>query len=210
MKELSIGITVIFFAVVPIVLIWAIVKATRRIRENMVRLATDLGLQLDPLEPAKGWLAQPQRVVGHIRGKAVLIHTYTTGAGKSRHTWTALVVTPNLKGDLTFSLSRQGFGVRVLQLFGAKEITVGNREFDDTWFVQTNEPEFLRVALLPELQQKFRPFRGTFKLENSAVAYVEEGAIQNDERRLRFVQAADLVCDLANVAEVHARHDDKG
>jgi hypothetical protein len=210
MKELSIGMMVFFFAVVPVAMIWAVAKSTRRIRENMARLAADLGLRLDPPEQPKGWLAPPQRALGHVRGKAVLIHTYSTGSGKSRRTWTALTVTPNLKGDLTFSLSREGFGTRVLQLFGAKEITVGNREFDEAWFVQTNDPDFLRAALLPEVQQKFRPFRGTFKLENSAISYVEEGVIQNDERRLRYVQAADLVCDLADVAEVHARHDDKG
>lgn len=210
MKELSIGMMVLFFVIAPLAMMWAVVKSTRRIRENIARLAADLGLQLDPPEPAKGFLAPPQRAFGHIRGKAVLIHSYATGSGKSRRTWTALEATPNLKGGLTFSLSREGFGTRVMQLFGAKEVTVGNRDFDEAWFVQTNEPDFLRAALLPELQQKFRPFRGTFKLEKTAVAYVEEGVIQNDERRLRFVQAADLVCDLADVAEVHARHDDKG
>lgn len=210
MKELSIVMMVLFFVIAPIAMIWAVVKSTRRIRENMARLAADLGLRLDPPEQPKSWLAPPQRALGHIRGKAVLIHTYSTGSGKSRRTWTALAVTPNLKGNLTFSLSREGFGTRVRQLFGAKEITVGNREFDEAWFVQTNDPDFLRAALLPELQQKFRPFRGTFKLENSAVSYVEEGIIQNDERRLRYVQAADLVCDLADVAEVHARHEGKG
>jgi hypothetical protein len=121
-----------------------------------------------------------------------------------------VVVTPVLTGDMTCSITRQGFGTRVLQLFGAKEITVGNREFDDAWFVQTNQPDFLRAALLPELQQKFRPFRGAFKLEQGLVTYTEQGLIANEASRIRFGQATELACDLADLAEVQARHGGKG
>jgi len=119
-------------------------------------------------------------------------------------------VTPILSGIMTFSITREGFGSRFLKMFGAKEIKVGDREFDDAWFVQTNRPEFLRAALLPELQQKFRPFSGVFKLESGMVTYSEQGLLTNEAACHRFELATDLACDLADIAEVHARHDDRG
>lgn len=210
METLFIIMMVSFFVVMPAFGIWAVIHHTRRQRANLERLAADLGLRLDPPVPPRGITAAPPALVGSIRGKAVKIHTFSTGSGKSRTTWTAVVVTPVLTGDMTCSITRQGFGTRVLQLFGAKEITVGNREFDDAWFVQTNQPDFLRAALLPELQLKFRPFRGAFKLEKGLVTYTEQGFIADDAARIRFGQATELACDLADLAEVQARHGAKG
>ncbi len=197
---------ILFFIGMPILLVRAGIKSVRRMRENFARLATNLQLQLDPPEPPSGWFSALPSVIGQRRGKQVRIHTYSTGSGKSRRTWTAAAVTPAMTGGLTFSFTRQGFGSKLGQLFGAKEITVGNREFDDAWFIATNEPDFLRAALLPELQQKFRPFRGSFKLEKGVVTYVEQGNLVGDERRHRYELAVELACNLADIAEVQARH----
>ncbi|MEY3773324.1 MAG: hypothetical protein RLZZ129_104 [Verrucomicrobiota bacterium] len=210
METLSVLMMVAFFVVVPVLAVWAMIHSTRKMRAQFERLAANLGLLLDPPEPPRGITAPPPSLVGSIRGKAVKIHVYSTGSGKSRTTWTEVVVTPVLAGDMTFGFTREGFGTRVMQLFGAKEIKVGNREFDEAWFVQTNRPDFLRAALLPELQQKFRPFRGVCKLEQGLVTYTERGLLANEATRHRFEQAMELACDLADLAEVQARHAAKG
>jgi hypothetical protein len=210
MEILFIVTMVTLFTVVLALVIWTAIRNTRRVHANLVRLAGNLGLRLDPPDPPRGLMGEQPCLLGSIRGKAVKIDTYTTGSGKSQSIWTEVEVTPVLTGDMTFSITREGIGTRFLKMFGAKEIKVGDREFDDAWFVQTNRPEFLRAALLPELQQKFRPFRGAFKLESGLVTYTEQGLLTNEATCHRFELATHLACDLADVAEVHARHDDRG
>jgi hypothetical protein len=184
--------------------LWLAAKASAQTRENVRGLAGRLGLTLEPVQPVLGFFYPSPQASGRIRGKAVRLYTYTTGSGKSRHTWSAVAATPAVDGGLTFALSRQGFGTKLLELFGAKEITVGNAAFDGAWFVQTNEPDYFRAALLPELQEKFRPLQGACKLEKGVVTYVEQGAFAGEERCQRFARAAEIVCDLADIAEVYA------
>lgn len=186
-------------------MVWLGARASVAARERVGRLATALGLQLEAAQPTLGFFYPEPRVTGRLRGKAVLIHNYSTGSGKSRRTWSALAVTPAQDGGLTLVLTRQGFVSKLQELFGSKEITVGNPEFDAAWFVRTNAPDFLQAALLPELQAKFRPFKGAFKLEKGVVTYVEEGAFNHEERCQRFLLAADVACDLADIAEVYAQ-----
>jgi len=185
---------------------WLGARASAQARENMRQLAGRLGLELEAAQPALGLFWPDPRISGRIRGKAVALYNYTTGSGKSRHTWSAVAVTPAADGGLTFGISRQGLVTKLQEMFGAREITVGSSEFDATWFVQTNDPDFLKAALLPELLEKFRGFRGAFKMEKGTVTYVESGRFDNEETCRRFESATSLVCDLADLAEVHARH----
>jgi len=201
----SVTLMVAGFLALTGIVIWLGAKATARARENVRRLADRLSLQLEAAQPTLGIFYPEPRATGHIRGKAVTLYNYSTGSGKSRRTWSALTATPAADSGLTFSLTRQGFGTKFLELFGSKEITVGSAEFDGAWYVQTNTPDYFRAALLPELQEKFRPFRGAFKLEKGVVSYVEQGQFHDQERCLRFERAVGLVCDLADIAEVHAR-----
>lgn len=187
--------------------LWLAAKASAQTRENVRGLAGRLGLELESVQPVLGFFYSSPRAAGRIRGKTVRLYTYTTGSGKSQHTWSAVAATPAVDGGLTFALARQGFGTKLLELFGAKEITVGNAAFDGAWFVQTNEPDYFRAALLPELQEKFRPLQGACKLEKGVVTYVEQGAFTGEERSRRFECATEIVCDLADIAEVYAgRH----
>lgn len=186
-------------------LLWIGGRYSARAHENMRRLAGSLGIDFVDAPPKLGLFYPEPRAAGRIRGKAVKLFNYTTGSGKSRRTWSALAVTPAAAGSLTFAFSRQGFASAVKSLFGAKEITVGHAEFDRTWFIQTNQPDFFRAALLPEVQEKFCPFKGAFKLEQGVVTYVEDGMFSDEERCRRFETAVPLACDLADIAEVHAR-----
>lgn len=181
-------------------------KASARNRELVGQLAGRLGLELEAAKPALGVFYPSPRAHGRIRGKAVSLYNYTTGSGKSRTTWSAVSATPAADAGLNFWFARQGFATKVQEFFGYKEIIVGSPEFDAAWFVQTNKPDFLRPALLPELLEKFREFRGAFKLEKGQVTYVERGQFDSEERCRRFENAVGLACDLADIAEVYARH----
>lgn len=187
-------------------------KQNERAHCNIAQLARRLGLELAPARKRFGFWPEP-RATGRCRGKHAELYAYTTGSGKSRVRWVALAVTPSASEGLTFRLTRQGIGSKLSELFGAREIMVGDRTFDQAWFIQTNQPEFLRAALLPELRTRLtaamdasgRASRASIKLENNAVMYAEAGDFSNERLCDRIARIADVLCDFADVAEVFAQ-----
>jgi hypothetical protein len=183
-------------------------SATRRATRNLRIFADRLGLTLIEYPPVLGYFPRTPTVEGHRRGKPVRLFTFNTGSGKSRKTWTALGVQARER-SLSFSLQPQGLGTRILELFGAKEITVGDPAFDAAWFVRTNREDFLRIALIPELRARLMAarqagLREDFRCENGEVRYAEVGGFSDEARVERFLLAADLCADLAEVAEAAA------
>lgn len=193
---------------VVLIVAWAR-KQSERAHANVQRLAGQLGLTMAPVTTYLGFKSEP-RASGLFRGKPAELFTYTTGSGKSRVRWTALALTPHDTGGFTFTLSRQGFGTKVSELFGAREITVGDPAFDASWFIQTNQPEFMQAALIPELRARVtaaleRTGRsGSFKLEKERVIYAEMGDFSDVERCDRLARVAEPLSDLADAAEVFA------
>lgn len=191
--------------------LWMSATGSQKIWRNGQRLAETLGLTPEPGAPKWKWFYPAPRATGTIRGKRVELFSYTTGAGKSRRHWVAISAAPSVAGSLTLSLARQGLATRVLELFGAKEVQVGDPAFDQRWFIRTNQPDFVRAALLPELRLKLAALdaadalRGSFELKDGVVKYAEEGSFYDDARCSRFAAVADVVCDLADIAEVWAQ-----
>ncbi len=147
---------------------------------------------------------------GSIGGRAVRFRQYTTGRGKARNSWVAVGLRTRQDGGFTFGFSRQGIVSRLAELSGAKEITVGDRVFDDAWFVETNQPESLTAALVPEIRARLMAVHdtsrwGSFRLADGEVAYVESGGFSNQEQMARLESALPVLQDLADVAEVVGR-----
>ncbi len=206
---LMIGLFIVVFALIA----RATARQSRRTAENIRQLAETLGLQYAEKPPALGMFFTDARAAGQRRGKRVELFPFATGSGKSRIQWSAVSAAVPVATGLTFHLRRQGFGTKFMELFGAREITVGEAEFDRDWFIQTNQPEFFREALLPELRGKITTLvrelgtqaRGVeFKLEQNVVRYAEIGSFASGDTCKRCERAADIVCDLADVAEVFA------
>ncbi|MBI2497546.1 MAG: hypothetical protein HYV75_06395, partial [Opitutae bacterium] len=99
---------------------------------------------------------------------------------------------------------------KLMELFGVREIQVGDPAFDAAWFVRTNQPEYLAAALVPAIRAKFMAETGdprntgTYKLENGVVRYTEMGGLSPAAVE-RFAAKLPLLQDLADVAEVSAR-----
>lgn len=204
-KEVLAFFLFVFAVVVFFGLIWRIgVSLSNRAQTNMRRLADRLNLQVVE-HPKKLGIHQHPEARGVIRGKAVRIYNYTTGSGKSKTTWSAVAVTPHAHGGLTFALTHEGLGSKVMGLFGAKEVKVGNAAFDNRWFVRSNAPEFFAAALIPEVQDKIQKLPGAWKLENGVVGYRERGMFTDLARCERFASVAEAACDLGDIAEVYAQ-----
>jgi hypothetical protein len=174
-----------------------------RTAENLQKLAGQLGLEFQPrVGPAK----RPG-LAGRLGGKPAEIFSYSVSNGKTSTPWIAISIQLTAASGLTFNLQKQGFRSKVLELFGAHEVTVGDPEFDAAWFVHTNRPDFFRAALIPELRAKLMTAqhsgaRGAFELKGGVVKYAEVGTFAEAPRTQRFVALANLLRDLVDVAEV--------
>jgi hypothetical protein len=203
------AVELLIFVVIGVVtvggLIVALVVSRRRMTRNLQGLAKQLGLEF---VPTRNWFKQPS-VAGTRRGRPMQIYNYYTGHGKYRKAWSAVSAHSAGDGRLTFKLRKKDFSARLNQLFSSRPVTTDDTEFDKAWFVQTNQPEFLRAALIPELRARLMEVRragskGTIELEHAAVKYAESGYFTSAKRTGRFLALADVVCDLADIAEVAA------
>ncbi|MEI6862180.1 MAG: hypothetical protein WCL04_08005 [Verrucomicrobiota bacterium] len=73
--------------------------------------------------------------------------------------------------------------------------------------MQSNRPEFFSAALLPELRAKLMAThaagsKGSFTLKEDLGKYAEIGSFSDAKRCVRFPALTDIVCDLADIAEV--------
>jgi len=199
------------FAVMIGLVGWAAARQSKLTNENIRQLAAALGLQLEEEPPVLGIFYPEARAAGRLRGKRVELFPFATGSGKSRTQWSAVAAALPAACGLTFHLQRQGFGSKFMELFGAREIQTGDAEFDAAWFIQTNQPEYFREALLPELRAKITSLvrelgsraRGMeFRLEQGVVRYAEIGSFASGDCLKRCQRAVEIVCDLADLAEV--------
>jgi hypothetical protein len=207
---LAFGISALVVVATGGLVIWAAMAQKQRTTANLQKLAAQLGLEF---VSAAGWLGR-SCVTGTLRGKKADFFTYVTGSGKSSTTWAAMTVQAATAGALTFSLEKRGFVTKIEKLFGAHEAVVDDAAFAKAWFVQTNQPDFMSAALIPELRAKLMAARqaganGKFELKGAEVKYAEVGDFSNAKRSERLAALADVMGDLADVAEVAAEQSGK-
>ncbi len=188
--------------------LWLALAQMRKAAANLQALSQRLGLVYR--EDKTAGLVTMRTVTGLQAGREVSFHNFTTGGGKSSTTWRAVSVRPRAAGGLIFYFHRQGLAAKIEALFGAKEAVVGDAAFDAAWFLQTNEPEFVGAALVPEVRAKLMAAQaaggpgGSFKLESGMVRYAETGTFSDASACARLEQMLPVLHDLADIAEVAA------
>ncbi len=188
-------------------LFWAASKQARKTRDQLQAWAEQAGLRL--VEKTVLGFTTVESMEGEQQGRFIRYWSYTTGSGKSRTHWVAAGVRVPAGTTLQFELTRQGFGTKVMELFGVREIQVGDAAFDAAWFVRTNQPEYLAAALVPAIRTRLMGEisnrRGAgYKLDNEVVRYAENGPLTAAAVG-RLAAQLPLLQDLADVAEVSAR-----
>lgn len=192
---------------VPVLIIWSVHKSHQRMRVNLTALAGRLNLRLH--EKPQRFAATERWLEGAPHGRHVRVWSFTTGSGKSRQHWAAAGVQPRRAGAATLRLQPQGFGTKLAEIFGAKEIQVGDERFDAAWFIRTNEPDLLRAALVPEIRERLMAARaagagGTFAFEDGLMRYVETGTFASAKTVAHVEAALPALFDLADIIEVLA------
>lgn len=195
----------VLFVVVMVggLVVWGVRREIKAGR-NLTALAARLGLRFRPAkenEPGVGHTAE-----GESQGRTARFWTYATGSGKSRKEWVAVSVRVAGESRLMLQLEPQGFGTKLAELFGAKEIEAGEPRFDGEWFIRTNAPATCRAALLPELRERLMTARqtgarGVFTVEKGVAAYSEMGTFARDITVTRLESLLPLLRDLAEAVE---------
>lgn len=192
---------------VVVLIIWAVRGQARKTRDQLHAFAQRTGLRIQ--EQTVLGFTSVQSLEGEQAGRVIRYWTYSTGSGKSRTTWVALGVRPRTEAGLQFDLTRQNFGSKLMEMFGVKEIQVGDPVFDRAWFVRTNQPDFFAAALVSSIRARLLAepagrWGARYKLENGLVHYVEQGHFSGMEVVERLERQLPLLHELADVAEVFA------
>jgi hypothetical protein len=185
--------------------IWLVRAQAVKTRDRLHAFAQRAGLRVQ--EQTLLGFTSVQSLEGEQSGRAIRYWTYTTGSGKSRTSWVTVGVRPRGDGGMQFDLSRQNLGTKIMEMFGTRELRVGDPAFDEAWFVRTNQPEYFKVALMPEIRAKFMAaptgrWGVRYKLEGGWVQYVEQGQLGSAGVVERLEQQLPLLHELADVAEV--------
>jgi hypothetical protein len=182
------------------------IKQQQRVRDNLTALAQRYGLQVP--ETPKGFLARmkPFAVSGTHRGRALRIYSYTTGSGKNATHWCALGLGVRNPGGFTLQIARENVFTKVGRAFGIEDANTGDKSFDDQFHLKSNDPAFVRAALIPEVRAQIAGAwkdgaRGSFTVDKSEIKYAETGSFATAKICERFPALVELSYTLADVVE---------
>lgn len=189
------------------VILAVVLRQEKDTKANLMRLGDKLGLRLD----VKGRYFKIYRLVGELRGRHAEFFSYTTGSGKSSQRWVAITVGVKDATGLTFLLKRKmPIFEFIARMFRKNAVDTGDVAFDNTWALTTNQPDFMRAALLVEMREKILRLSGgglssaNYQHSFHTVQYSEQGSFGSAKLCARLEEIAGLVCDLADVVEVYA------
>jgi hypothetical protein len=182
-------------------------RQQRKTRETMAGVAGRLGLELRR-QPARFGFEAPPTVEGRYRDRQVRFFNFTTGSSKSRTTWSAVSAAIGSATGFTLELAPENLLSRIGIALGMQDIKVGDPEFDRAFVVRSNDAAYAAAALLPEirarlLSERKQGARGHLTVKAGEARYAEVGAFADAARIDRLAGMLEVICDLAEVAEVY-------
>lgn len=203
-----------WFILIPITIIGLIsfvifkvaVAQQRRARAHLGAIAQRYHWP-EPVVPAGFWARfRSMPISGPWRGRELRIYNYTTGSGKHTTHWCAIAATVHNPGNFTLRISRENVLTRVGRVFGLDDVTTGDPAFDGQFYVKSNDPDFIAVALIPEVRaalvEAWRDHpRGAITVEGQQIIYAEPGTFSSPKICGRIPGFVELACVLAEVVE---------
>ena len=199
----------IFVAILAVVIV-AAVRTARKSRANLTRIAGELGLQLVEKPLVLGFFRPTPTVEGNRGGRMVRVFEFTTGTSKRKVLWSAVSVGCGNPHGFQLRLGPQNFLTELGEKFGLQDLSVGDPVFDRKFVVQTNAPDYLRAALLPEIRDPLlrlwpAPLAGAMlKIEGGAVVYAETLPFSEVQLLTRMKSMLDVLVTLTALPEVYA------
>ncbi|PTY02114.1 hypothetical protein DB347_24645 [Opitutaceae bacterium EW11] len=201
-----VGIFAIFVACVVGLAMWS----ARKTRESLVRLAAELGFQFCEGPAVLGIFRSAPTVEGNIGRRAVKFYQYSVGSGKRRRTFSAMSVSCTNPHGLTVRLCAQNLLTEIAEKFGLQDLQVGEPVFDKKFVVQTNDPAYLRAALLPEMREALMAKwprelpAATLKIEGNSIVFSDAGSFSEQRLITAMKTLLGELPTLAALPEVYA------
>lgn len=199
------------FAAILVVAIVLAVWSVRKTYDSLARLAGELNLQLVAKPPVFGVFRRTPRVEGNVAGRNVCFFQYSEGTQKNRRSWSAVAVTCRNPHGFTLRLCRQSILTDLgVKLGGLVDLQIGDPGFDEKFVIQTNAPEYLRAALLPELRETLLRewpttlLAATLKIEGGRVLFSDAMPFSDARVPARMKALLPVLSALAVLPEVYS------
>lgn len=114
---------------------------------------------------------------GTYEGYPMRLETQTRGSGKSRYRVTVLHLSTNGALPPDFSLEPEGFGDKLLKLFGKRDAEIGDEQFDKRFDLRNLTSSTTRVLRNPSVQQHLYEMISHYR-----TFHIREGWIQAEQR----------------------------
>lgn len=141
----------IFFLFIIIVIgsILFSIQQSKQLDQTWSAVARSLGLMYD-----SGSMMKDRVMSGNIDGCAVTVQTLTRGSGKDSKKYTRYQVSYPSPMRVSFRISRQGFVNSLTKAFGAQDIKMGDREFDQLVMIKGDDAHAVAQFLTLERREK--------------------------------------------------------
>jgi len=150
---------------------------------------------------SESWFSKP-RVYGNYKGFEYLLHIITQSCGKNTTFFTSIVINFPRYVDVDLYLYQENFATKIKKVFGAQDIQIGDREFDEAFMIKSQTPEKIKQILTPELKQKilYRRHMINLSVSGNEINFTNRGIIK-DVGTLTFI--SDLIWEMTkNICEI--------
>lgn len=203
-------------AIIPVIVVLVVMavragkKAGLKRNAELREMAARLGLQYTEQAPSAGFLPPSPSVAGMFSGRQARLREFTRGSGKNRTRWVAAHVQCTQSNSLKLTLRTQHMAIfeKIAEVFGYKDIVVGDLAFDSLLAVRGNDEAFIKAALIPEIRTRIVAFwpkklGSRITVDNGEVVYEQQGSFGNAQCRESLEEAFPVLTDMAAIAEVH-------
>jgi hypothetical protein len=159
-------------------------------------LAARTGLTFE----AGGFFGPAPRVSGTYRGHALTLDTFTRGSGKSRTTYTRIVLFVNNAANIYLALYQEGVFSKIGKFFGMQDIQIGDEEIDRRFIIKS-KPESFAAGLFTSIslrQQVLQTRTLNVEVDGRELTFEQVGVLK-DVDYLKFL--FDLLSDVAERVE---------
>ena len=174
----------------------------RRAQERAWReVGERTGLTFEPGTAYLGGLVRtPPRVTGTYRRHPLTLDTFTRGSGKSRTTYTRLVLFVNNAANVYLALYQESVFSKIGKFFGMQDIQVGDEEVDRRFIIKS-KPESFAAGLFTGISLRERLLQArvlNVEVDGRELTFEQVGVL-TDVDYLKFL--FDLLTELAEAVE---------
>lgn len=160
------------------VIAWMVIARQKR-DEAWMQFASEIGAEF-----VKGGFLRASKVQAQFREWTVTLDTYSVPSGDSNTIYTRMKTGFDNRDGLQFTLARKGLVSKLDKALGAKDIEIGDAEFDHDFFIRgKDDPKLhalfanLRIRQLIEGQKSIR-----LGIKDNKLTFETQGEIKDVER----------------------------